>query len=392
MSENVAVISQQPVAIAQPDSLLAAITRAASDPSTDLDKIERLFSLHQKMVAQQAEIAFNTALATAQSEITTVVRNKTNEHTRSKYADLDTIINAISPIYTHHGFSVSFNTEDCQTQNVLRIAATLSHSGGHSRQYRLDAPIDDAGSGGKVNKTKIQATGSTNSYARRYLICMMFNVTTADDNDGNRNTPTTGIAQDLTPRQRKKVQECASMMHEHLRDNNAAEALSLSRGQGFDTEEKIFLWTFFDSKQRALLNKVSKAMPEQAQPATISDAQKRRLEALIAEHKIDRDTVKSYCLREFDASHFAELTPDQYSDLDAHFFGDIQPADEQRKDEIGAVKKVCADAVRIADTNTAWLRLDDARLMIDGMSPENKALAVAEIEAAEAALKERAAK
>jgi hypothetical protein len=53
------------------------------------------------------------------------------------------------------------------------------------------------------------------------------------------------------------------------------------------------------------------------------------------------------------------------------------------------VKRICKKAIDTPDNETAWLVLDDARIELSEMLPENKALAVAEIDAAEAALKAR---
>lgn len=54
------------------------------------------------------------------------------------------------------------------------------------------------------------------------------------------------------------------------------------------------------------------------------------------------------------------------------------------------VKRICANALTIADSEVAYLRLDDARVILPEMTQENKALAVAEIDAAMAAIKARA--
>lgn len=164
-------------------SLLQAITQAASNPQVDVDKVERLFKMHQEMVAKEAEAAFNAALARAQARIEPVVNNALNEHTRSSYAKLAAINRDITPIITAEGLAISFDAGDAP-QGMQRIVAIVSHAAGHSRTYHLDLPLDDVGSQGKVNKTKVQATGSTNSYGRRYLVCMIFNVTTEDDDDG----------------------------------------------------------------------------------------------------------------------------------------------------------------------------------------------------------------
>lgn len=308
IQEKASVVAVHP----QASSLLEAISRAASDTAMDIDKVERLFKMHESMQKQQAEVAFNTALASAQAEMTTVVKNKQNDFTRTRYADLDTIINCISPIYTSHGFSVSFNTEDCEDKSVLRVAATLSHSGGHSRQYRLDAPLDDTGSGGKTTKTKIQATGSTNSYARRYLICMIFNVTTADDNDGNGKKSM--LAENVEPGRRPFIQKLASEMLSRLRNDLVADAVDIGESADLGIEERAFLWSFFNASQRGVMNKVGAA---KRQSSKITDAQKKRLEARIGEYSLYRDAVKKYCEEQYGVEHFADLTNADYEDLDA---------------------------------------------------------------------------
>src|SRR3990167_6860376 len=178
-------------------SLLQAITTAASNPQVDIEKMERLFAMHQQMVKQEAEAAFNAAMARVQAQLTPIVRNAYNEHTHSGYAKLDAIHNAILPVYPPEGISVSFDTADCPTPGMIRTIALVSHSAGHTRQHHLDLPPDDAGSQGKVNKTKVQATGSSNEYARRYLHLMIFNLSTFDDKDGNKNA----VEQDDEPQQ-----------------------------------------------------------------------------------------------------------------------------------------------------------------------------------------------
>lgn len=172
------------------NALLAAITAAASNKDVDVNKVERLFAIHQTVVKQQAEAAFNDAMARAQAEIQPVVNNAVNTHTRSSYAKLSEIDKAITPIHTKFGLSISYDTEtkneaDPVPTDMLRIVAIVSHSGGHSRRYHIDLPPDVAGAQGTTNKTKLQGLGSTNSYGRRYLKLMIFNVSTMDDNDGN---------------------------------------------------------------------------------------------------------------------------------------------------------------------------------------------------------------
>lgn len=53
------------------------------------------------------------------------------------------------------------------------------------------------------------------------------------------------------------------------------------------------------------------------------------------------------------------------------------------------VKRICTDAIAIADRDTAFARLDDTRILLSEMSKENKAAATKEIDGAMAAIKGR---
>lgn len=165
--------------------LLAVIERAAKDPNVDVDKMERLFALQERLFARQEEVAFNEAMAAAQSEIRPVAKNKWNEQTKSSYSNLEAVSNAIDPIISRHGFSLSYGTDVCPLANHHRITCKVSR-GGHSEIRFADVPADLAGIKGNQNKTATHAFGSTVSYGRRYLKLMIFDVATTDDDDGQR--------------------------------------------------------------------------------------------------------------------------------------------------------------------------------------------------------------
>lgn len=170
-------------AIVEGGGLLQALATAASDPATDIEKMERLYAMHERECARQAEAQFNDAMARAQAKMLPVATNARNDQTNSKYAKLSAIVRAITPIYTAEGLSVSYDTE--ALDKALRTIAVVSHAAGHTRKFHMDLPLDNVGAKGNVNKTAVHATGSTNSYARRYLLCMIFNVATEDDDDAN---------------------------------------------------------------------------------------------------------------------------------------------------------------------------------------------------------------
>jgi hypothetical protein len=169
----------------QPSNLVDVISRAASDPNIDIAKMERLLEMHERISARQAEIAFNTAMNVCQAEMPRVLRNKTNDSTTSKYADLEQLDIICRPIYTKHGFSLSFGTADCPLPGHARQTCLVSHTGGHSRAYQADIPLDLTGPKGNQNKTGVQGFGSTMSYGQRYLTKLIFNIAlTNEDNDG----------------------------------------------------------------------------------------------------------------------------------------------------------------------------------------------------------------
>lgn len=181
---------------AQPGTLMAALASAAANPAMDVGKVEKLFAMHKELQDREAEQAFYDAMARAQADIRPIAKDRRNDHTKSWYATLAAIVDEITPMYTGQGLSVSFDTYSPERDKDMpalekgwhRVIAIVAHRGGHSKRFHLEAPLDDAGKDGTKNKTGIQAMGSTVSYLRRYLVCMIFNVATADDNDGNGGT------------------------------------------------------------------------------------------------------------------------------------------------------------------------------------------------------------
>lgn len=174
------------VAVSEGAAIIQMIERAARDPSVDLDKMERLFAMHERVQNRRAEEQFNAAMAAAQAEIAPVARNKKNEHSGAKYADLFAIADKALPIAHQHGFGLSFSEFKSEQPNCLGVACKVSHAGGHSERYEFNVPLDRAGSQGKVNKTETQAYGSTFTYGRRYATCGVFNIAITDDDGGTK--------------------------------------------------------------------------------------------------------------------------------------------------------------------------------------------------------------
>lgn len=168
------------------DRMLAIIEKVALDPNADVSKLKELLAMKEHVFDKNAEIAFNEAMSIVQRKIPSVLKTANNVQTKSKYATLDVIIKTCSPTWTNEGFALSFGTDKSEIEKHMGITCIVSHSGGFSRSYRWDLPLDDAGMQGTKNKTPIHASGSTVSYGRRYLTCMIFNIATSDDNDAQQ--------------------------------------------------------------------------------------------------------------------------------------------------------------------------------------------------------------
>ena len=184
--EERSVTVQEP----QSGSFIATVERLASNPTIDIRIIELLMNEREKDLNRSAKQEYNAAMVHAQNKMPSVLKNQYNEQTQSRYADLPAILRVITPVYTEEGFAISFHegfpTADKPIKdNHIRMIADIMHEGGHTERMEADIPLDSAGIKGSVNKTGTHATGSSFSYGRRYMTCMIFNLGTGDDDDGN---------------------------------------------------------------------------------------------------------------------------------------------------------------------------------------------------------------
>jgi hypothetical protein len=168
-------------------SLMNVIARAASDPNVDIDKMERLIAMQERIQAREAEIAFSNAMNAAQTEMRPIAANAANPQTRSRYATYDKLDRVLRPTYTEHGFSLSFDEGDSPKPDHVRVLCYVSHIAGHTRTYHRDMPADGKGAKGGDVMTKTHAAGAAGSYGARYLLKGIFNVAVGEeDEDGNK--------------------------------------------------------------------------------------------------------------------------------------------------------------------------------------------------------------
>lgn len=170
----------------QSSTIIEVIERAALNPDVDIDKMERLLAMQERVMSKRAEQAYTESMILAQQRMPVIRKDKDNKQTGSSYATLENINKIITPIYTGEGFTLSFGTEDSPIDGYVRIVCDIRHSSGHKERYHYDSPPDDSGIAGKVNKTTTHARASAISYGQRYLIKLIFNLTLeGEDDDGN---------------------------------------------------------------------------------------------------------------------------------------------------------------------------------------------------------------
>jgi hypothetical protein len=165
--------------ISPDNSIMAVISRAAADPTCDIEKMERLLAMHERMQDKAAEQAFNAAMAQMQCEIPTVYEGAVNLHTKNSYATLDDINHTLKPIMQRHGFAVTFKVD--QAAAGINVTGILMHSAGHREQTTMFLPLDKG-----PGRNDVQAVGSSTTYGKRYVMCALLNITTGEtrDDDG----------------------------------------------------------------------------------------------------------------------------------------------------------------------------------------------------------------
>ena len=168
------------------DTAALMFERLAKDPNVDVEKLERLIAMQERILRHNAKAAFDAAYATMQPEIPVIDehgRIEVKGTLRSTYAPLEDIHEVIKPITAKHGFAIRHRTEWPEDRKgIIRIVGILSHAQGHSEESIFEAPLDKS-----EYRTDIQSMGSTVSYGRRYTTLDLLNIATRKaDDDGEK--------------------------------------------------------------------------------------------------------------------------------------------------------------------------------------------------------------
>lgn len=117
---------------------------------------------------------------------------------------------------------------------------------------------------GEAMDSADKATNKAMSAAYKYMAFQAFAIPTEGDNDADSHTHaavpkpvkvTEDVWATMTEAQQNKLTDIAMVVVEHFTDGDVAEAARVIDDAGLDAEEKIALWSKFDSKQRSALKR-----------------------------------------------------------------------------------------------------------------------------------------
>lgn len=174
----------QPAAVQHPTPAL--LLQMAVQQGADLDKLERLMALQERWEATEARKAFDAAFAAFKAEAVRIIKNRSvtaGPLAGKKYAELFSVVNAVTPALSANGLSSSWQiTKD--ERDWIEVTCTIKHSAGHSESVAMGGPPDVGGA-----KNPIQARASTVSYLQRYTLKAITGLSEQDDDDDGGQAP-----------------------------------------------------------------------------------------------------------------------------------------------------------------------------------------------------------
>jgi hypothetical protein len=167
--------------------LLSVIARAASDRTIDIDRMERLVAIHERMQLRRAEQQFIEAMTAFKQAPPRILKDKhvsfphRNDGDTTDYwhATLGAVCAAAVAGLAKVGISHRWDLKQLDGGRV-EVTCVLTHVGGHSKSTTLSGSPDASG-----KKNNIQQVASTITYLERYTLLACTGLATeAQDNDG----------------------------------------------------------------------------------------------------------------------------------------------------------------------------------------------------------------
>lgn len=188
--QEIATRDETQVVAADAGTIMAVISRAAADPAVNVEKLERLTALYERIKANEAKATYMAALSDMQPRLPVVerrgritIRDKSPTPKiiqSTPYALWDDINEALRPMLHEYGFTLSFRT-GVAADGRLTVTGVLGHRAGHQEETTMTLAHDSSGS-----KNNVQAVGSSVSYGKRYTATALLNLTFRDEDDDGK--------------------------------------------------------------------------------------------------------------------------------------------------------------------------------------------------------------
>jgi len=205
----------------------AAMSGGALDPSV----VGQMMDLQERWEANENKKAYNRAMVAAKAELPTVIA-KDRDGKNNRYASLAACTQAVTPILTRHGFSVSYPTTHAEDGSMV-VTCRLTHSQGHSEDYALPgAPEMITNASGKSVRPAVQDMAATVTFLRRYTLTNALGFGTADmkdiDDDPDKIDPAANLkAFRGLAKHGKTRQDCEERVDKEMPRWNAADLEAL---------------------------------------------------------------------------------------------------------------------------------------------------------------------
>lgn len=180
----------------QQDHSVNALISQAIAANLDVEKMERLFSLREKVKAEMAKEAFTEAMALAQASFPVIKKTKPVKNKAGQivyyYEPTDGIISQVQKPIAINGLSYRFDEKNTETEKTA--ICIVRHIMGYEEATPFTVPI-----GSEAYMTDVQKHGARSTFAKRYAFCNAFGIITGDEDVDATNTNT----KELDPKSEK---------------------------------------------------------------------------------------------------------------------------------------------------------------------------------------------
>ena len=159
----------------------------AIQQGSDMETMERLWVLNEKVEAANAKKAYVSAMAQFKKDAPEIEKdrlvsyeNQDGSTTSYKHASLGNIVDKITERLAQYGFSHHWNVEQVD-QGQIKVTCIVTHELGHSEKVSMSNSRDDSG-----KKNNLQQMASTITYLERYTILAATGSATVEGDDDGR--------------------------------------------------------------------------------------------------------------------------------------------------------------------------------------------------------------